>query len=56
MIIKKHGYTSSLLEEHIFKKKLLISQKRVTLGKLYNSCLGKYLVEEGLYEKISNFL
>jgi len=56
MIIKKHGYTSSLLEEHIFKNKLLLVQKRLALGKLFYSSLGKNLVEEGLYEKISSFI
>ena len=42
-----------ILEEHIFQKKLDIVQKRLTLGKLFMSDLGKNLVEEGLYEKIS---
>ena len=42
-----------ILEEHIFKKKLLIVQKRLELAKLLYSDLGKNLVEEGLYEQIS---
>ena len=42
-----------LLEEHIFQKKLLLAQKRLLIGKLFYSDLGKNLVEEGLYEKIS---
>jgi len=45
-----------LLEDHIFQTKLLIVQKRVQLGKLFYSSLGKNLVEEGLYEKISSFV
>ena len=42
-----------LLEEHIFQKKLAIAQRRLALGKLFYSNLGKNLVEEGLYENIS---
>jgi len=42
-----------ILEEHIEKKKLAIAQKRLTLSKLFYSYLGKNLLEEGLYEKIS---
>ena len=42
-----------LLEEHIFQKKLALVQKRLTLGKLFMSYLGKNLLEEGLYEHIS---
>ena len=43
---------SKLLEEYI-EKKLVIVQKRLLLGKLFYSVLGKNLVEEGLYEQIS---
>ena len=41
-----------LIEQHIFLKKLRAQQK-LTLGKLYMSDMGSYLVEEALYEKIS---
>ena len=44
-----------LIEQHIFKKKLLV-QKKLILGKLYMSDLGSNLVEEALYEKISLLL
>jgi len=47
--------TIEILEEHIFQKKLLIVQKRLVLGKLFYSSLGKNM-EEGLYEKISSFV
>jgi len=42
-----------ILEEHIFQKQLAIVQKKLLIGKLFYSDLGKNLVEEGLYEKIS---
>ena len=45
-----------ILEYHIEKKKLLIVQKRLKLGQLFNSDLGNNLVEEGLYEQISSFV
>ena len=47
---------TELLEDHIEKKKLLLVQKRLALGKLFYSGLGKVLVEEGLYEQISSFV
>jgi len=55
MFAKKRKKTLhiELLEEHIFQKKLAIAQKRLLVGKLFYSNLGKNLVEEGLYENIS---
>lgn len=57
-LYKNNGYKEyvKILEEHIEKKKLLIVQKRLALGKLFYSSLGKNLVEEGLYEQISSFV
>jgi len=45
-----------LLEDHIVQKNLEKAQKRLELGKLFYSSLGKNLVEEGLYEKISSLI
>ena len=42
-----------ILEEHIEKKKLQKSKRRLALSKLFYSKLGKNLLEEGLYEQIS---
>ena len=54
--VEKALYKLQLLEDHIEKKKLLLVQKRLALGKLFYSGLGKVLVEEGLYEQISSFV
>jgi len=45
-----------ILEEHIFQKQLAIVQKRLAVGKLFNSNLGENLLEVGLYEKISKLI
>ena len=42
-----------ILEKHIIQKKLLIVHKNLSLGKLFMSDIGSYLVEEALYEQIS---
>ena len=44
-----------LLEEYI-KKKLVIVQKRLLLGKLFYSSLGENMMEEALYEQISSLV
>ena len=44
---------TDLLKEHIHQKNIERIHKRLTLGKLFYSDLGKNLMEEGLYEKIS---